>query len=665
MKSITGLLLFFSVTIYGQIINIPDPAFKAKLVSAVPENGIAKNFSGSYITIDANHDGEIQQAEANQVYKLYVVNSTIASLEGIQYFNTLEWLECYNNAITTLDLTSMDSLEWVDCSNNLLTYVHMPTTIAYLNCAFNQLATIDVSNSHWITDLVCSFNPQLQSIFVKNGSYCNITLVEDFNLQYICADPEEFYAINTRLDYAGITGCEVNSYCSFTPGGGYDTITGSVSFDADNNGCDAADPLQANVRLNITDFTTQFATATGFDGHYAFYAPPGTYAVTPSVEHPEFFTVSPATVTIPFIYANVTSTQDFCVTANGVHNDLETVIAPITPAIPGFSAKYLITYKNKGNQVMSLTDGINFNFDSTHVGFLSANIEPSLQNAGSLNWSYENLMPLESRSILVTMHINAPTDPNPVNLNDVLHFSSTISPQNIDENADDNAFALNQTVVGSFDPNDITCLEGENVSPTEIGKYLHYLVNFENTGTYAAQNIVVKDTIDTAKFDVSSLQVLNASHNVDARLTGNVLELIFQDIQLDPAAHGHVVFKIRSKDNLVTGDSVAQQAGIYFDYNFPVITNIATTVFSTLSAGDTMKDNSLTIYPNPTADVVHIKSHSNIGTIELFDAQGRILQHTNANGMEASLNMAQYTSGMYYVKVQTGNGVKTQQLLRK
>jgi hypothetical protein len=48
-----------------------------------------------------------------------------------------------------------------------------------------------------------------------------------------------------------------------------------------------------------------------------------------------------------------TTTQNFCITANGVHPDLEIVIAPIIPARPGFSAEYQIVYKNKGNQVMS------------------------------------------------------------------------------------------------------------------------------------------------------------------------------------------------------------------------------------------------------------------------------------------------------------------------
>jgi uncharacterized repeat protein (TIGR01451 family) len=64
---------------------------------------------------------------------------------------------------------------------------------------------------------------------------------------------------------------------------------------------------------------------------------------------------------------------------------------------------------------------------------------------------------------------------------------------------------LNQTVVGSFDPNDKTCLEGEIVSPELIGKNVHYLIRFENTGTANAENIVVTDYIDTTVFDINTL----------------------------------------------------------------------------------------------------------------------------------------------------------------
>src|SRR5690606_35290187 len=150
-----------------------------------------------------------------------------------------------------------------------------------------------------------------------------------------------------------------------------------------------------------------------------------------------------------------------------------------------------------------------------------------------------------------------------------------------DETPQDNTAALNQTVVNSFDPNDKTCLEGNVVTPDIIGQFVHYVIRFENTGTFAAENIVVKDIIDTAKFDVNTLVPLSGSHSFVTRITNiNQLEFIFENINLpfdDTNNDGYVAFKIKTKPTLQVGDAFSNTASIYFDYNFPIVTNTATT----------------------------------------------------------------------------------------
>ncbi len=116
-----------------------------------------------------------------------------------------------------------------------------------------------------------------------------------------------------------------------------------------------------------------------------------------------------------------------------------------------------------------------------------------------------DLKPSETREIALTLNVNAPMETPPVNNDDRLSFTASINPIVGDEQPVDNSFALRQVVVGSFDPNDKTCLEGATIPPSAVGKYVHYLIRFENKGTAEAQNVVVKDMIDTEKFDVSSL----------------------------------------------------------------------------------------------------------------------------------------------------------------
>lgn len=120
-------------------------------------------------------------------------------------------------------------------------------------------------------------------------------------------------------------------------------------------------------------------------------------------------------------------------------------------------------------------------------------------------------------------------------------------------------------------------LEGKFITPEMVGNYLHYLIRFENTGTYPAENIVVKDVIDTTKFELASLQLVNSSHDPYVRIVkGNQVEFIFEHIQLpfeDAHNDGYVAFKIKTKPNLVLGDQLLNKAAIYFDYNLPIITN--------------------------------------------------------------------------------------------
>jgi hypothetical protein len=299
------------------------------------------------------------------------------------------------------------------------------------------------------------------------------------------------------------------------------------------------------------------------------------------------------------------------------------------------------------------------------MDYLSSTQTVVAQNTGFLAFNVASLLPFESRSFEIVFTINAPTDQIPVNINDVLPFSAIINVSNNDQNITDNSFTLNQIVVGSYDPNDITCLEGDIVSPSEIGNYLHYNIRFENTGTAAAENIVVKTEINPDEFNINTLQLLNASPAVDARIRGNTIEFIFQGIFLETGGHGNVLLKVKTKPSLQTGALVKNKANIYFDYNFPIITNDAVTVFQTLSNPDFEIDKSVKIYPNPTNSLVNISGDFNIKSIQLFDVQGRLLQTSLSNDTNTILNLTQKANGMYFIKVISEAGIKVEKLIKK
>ena len=560
-------------------------------------------------------------------------------------------LSCANNQISTLDLSALNKLQHLYCDNNLLT-------------------TLNVNNSPVFQSLSCN-NNQLTSLFLKNGSNESLSFTNNPTLQYICADDSQLATIQTQLNTLGMNATVCNSYCSFTPGGNHNTITGITIFDADNNGCDVTDEVNPFIRLNINDTSVNGATVTNINGTYNFYTNAGNYTIAPNTENPTWFNFSPSSANFVFPDNNNNiSTQNFCINVVGVHQDVEVVFAQIAPARPGFDAQYKIVYKNKGNQMQSGT--INLQFDDARTDFVSATPAVDTMVPNNLSWNFTNLMPFENRSIELNLNINSPQEIPAVNNGDILNFSTTINPIAGDEFPNDNTFNYNQTVVGSYDPNDITCLEGENVAPSEIGKYLHYVTHFENLGTFYAENVVVRIEIDATKYDINSLQVLNSSHPSSTRITGNVVEFIFEDINLAEASgtppvggHGDVLFKIRTKDNLVTNDTVLQRAGIYFDYNAPVATNDAETIFATLNNPIHDFDDSVKVYPNPAHTIINISCNTTIQSIALYDIQGRLLETDLANNNEVSFDISDKSNGVYFIKITSDKGSKVEKIVKE
>jgi uncharacterized repeat protein (TIGR01451 family) len=631
----------------------------------------------SSLNVGYNQLTTLNVSEMTQLQTLYCNHNQLSSLDT-SGLTELQYLYCYSNLLTNLIVSGNTSLKWLDFNLNLMTSVDFTglTSLENVFCNHNLLTSLDFSNNPSFNALSCS-NNNLATINLKNGLSQLLTNVyfwdENPNLAFVCADNDELAQVQQIINQSiNVNNDNVvfNTYCSFVPGGTYNTITGTVTIDADNNGCDSNDLTQPNIRVNINDGITDGASFSNTTGNYSFFTQTGDLALTPAIENAAWFTFTPATATIPFVDNNQnTVTQNFCLAPNGVHSDVEMVIQPLTPARPGFEATYKLVYKNKGNQLSTVY--LNLNYDASVLDFVSSTSIPTLTTDGHISWTVLNLQPFQSGSVIVVMHVNAPTDAPPVNIGNLLTFNSFIDVST-DEHWEDNAFTLQQTVVGSYDPNEITCLEGDLVSTTEIGKYLHYGITFENTGTYPAENIVVKDVIDTNQYDVNSLQLLNTSHPVYIKITGNVVEFIFQNINLAAVGgnppvggHGDVLFKIKSKDNLTAGDFVNKSAKIYFDYNAPITTNDAQTTFNTLNTSVHQFDNSVRVYPNPSKAIVTITCTSNLKTVALFDMQGRLLETDLIGQSTANLDLGALQNGIYFLKITTDKGSKVEKIVKE
>lgn len=646
-----------------------------------------------YLNCNNNNLATLDLSNSLQLSSLYCANNDLNSLE-VSALTDLAFFQCDLNNLTTLDVWPLTNLVEFSCGSNLLTSIDtsfMPNLISLqcdhnaitsldlaqsphligVFCNNNQITTLDLSHAARLESLWCNDNPFLTNLSIKNSSYeTSLSVANNPALAYICADDDEVASVQTQLNTLGMTSTVCNSYCSFTPGGPHNTVVGTTIFDGNNNGCNINDPLHPNIRIDITDGPVTGSAFTNSEGNCTFFTDAGSYTIFPNIENASAFNISPASALINFPNNNNNiSNQSFCLSPNGNHPDIEVVVTPIGPARPGFDALYKVVYKNKGNQ--SVSGNIELTFDDARLDLITAS-PAAAQTGSNLTWTYSSLLPFESRSIDLTFNVNSPTETPAVNNGDILTFAASITPVTADESPLDNQFTLNQTVVGPFDPNQKTCLEGNTVGPAQIGKYLHYNIDFENLGTAEAVNVVVKDVIDENMFDIKSLQVLYASHEMQASIRGNVVEFIFKNINLAPVAgdppvggHGTILFKIKTKETLQAGDHVENIANIYFDYNAPIETNPARTTFSVLGTSEFTADESIVLHPNPTKDYLNIKCDSTVKSIEMYDIQGRILQTVLESNSAVKLDMTGNASGIYFVKITTEKGKHVEKIIKE
>lgn len=178
---------------------------------------------------------------------LFLFNSSISNIEGIEYFTSLEYLYVHNNSLTSINLSNLTSLTQFRCNNNNLSDLDltgltalvginlMSNNFSSLNtqslpnlndvyCAQNQISSLDFSNNPQLTRLYCS-NNNLTSLTIKNGinqDFSNVNFNDCWktgnpNLTTICADESELVAVQNFLDNCGSAQTiTVNSDCNLS-----------------------------------------------------------------------------------------------------------------------------------------------------------------------------------------------------------------------------------------------------------------------------------------------------------------------------------------------------------------------------------------------------------------------------------------------------------------
>ena len=94
---------------------------------------------------------------------------SISDLTGIEDFTALTLLDCYNNQLTSLDVSNNTALDELNCNLNQLTSLTVSTTEWRVWCASNQLTSLDVTQNTALMDLQLP-NNQLTTLDVTQNT---------------------------------------------------------------------------------------------------------------------------------------------------------------------------------------------------------------------------------------------------------------------------------------------------------------------------------------------------------------------------------------------------------------------------------------------------------------------------------------------------------------
>lgn len=447
------------------------------------------------------------------------------------------------------------------------------------------------------------------------------------------------------------------------PGCTPNSIGGIVRFDNDGNGCSATDTPAQNVSVYNFAGNIVYQTFTNADGNYTFEGTPnGSNVIVVTDSQFSGATVSPTAhnATLP---GNV-SDKDFCLSVPNPIQDVAVYLMPITQARPGFPASYSLVYANVGT--LPASGVVTVYFPSAKVTYLSS--YPAMTVSGnSLTINYTNLMPYQSGYHYIIFEVQPP---QVVPLGDILTYAATITPA-IDNNPSDNASAFSQEVVNSYDPNDISVLEGETITEAQADGYLHYTIRFQNIGNADAIRVRIESVLDP-KLDYNTIQPMSASHDYHFERKNDKLTVRFDDIYLagsqydEPNSHGYITYKIKPNASVTIGDSMSANANIYFDFNDPIATNIVTTTVQAPAGTADFAIRGFAMYPNPANSALTLKlAEAANADVTVTDVLGKTVLSAKMPSQEQNINITALNSGIYFVKVTAEGQSATKKLIVK
>lgn len=438
----------------------------------------------------------------------------------------------------------------------------------------------------------------------------------------------------------------------------YPTISGIVFYDENNDGIFSdSEPALQNTPIHLSP--DALSSYTDINGGYRFYVNDGTYTLTTSPDACWVLTSDSSSYTVNVENSNF-SDLNFGYNLSFQDPHVQPRLYSGSTRC-GFEVGFHLNVENDGCTIASGLFGLVLD---DLVTYLDASVSPDIINGDTLWWNYSNLFPTEAASVNITFEI-AGVD----FIGENIHIEVLSLIDNEDaEQVPSGMYSYQSIIQCAYDPND------KNVYPNRLDQYeenytlfeefLEYTIRFQNTGTDTAFTVVLRDTLDE-NLDLNTFRPITGSHPFETYLSENgLLAFHFKDILLPDSttneigSHGYVSYKIKPKPNLDEYTEVFNSAGIFFDFNPPIITNIVENVLVSQlplinNSSYENQESVFSIYPNPTTGIVNFSSHlTKSHHLKLLTLSGQVIRSYDlSGGGKFTFNISDLPPGLYLASI--------------
>lgn len=457
--------------------------------------------------------------------------------------------------------------------------------------------------------------------------------------------------------------------------GGSDYVTGNVYFDLNGNA--TRDAGEAPVPHANLDFSPLGGVYTGaISGDFGQYLPAGSYTLTLNPPSAVWSVTEPAAGSYALSLTGSGATfggNDFGIYAASPVNDLEAKLY-LPLFAPGFNKPMDVTIFNRGSTILNGSIDLALDPNVTYVSSsvtgvwfsgISTVVMPGVYSSGThtVSWNFTDFPPMSHITVRAIGNVPVSTP-----LGTSMTLTATANPVAGDATPADNVHLRSGIIVGSFDPNQKRADPAGagatgGVAP---GTRMNYTIDFQNTGTLYATNVMLKDTLD-ADLDLSTFRFNGASHGHSYWIEGNILTVMYADIMLpdsntnEPLSHGYFMYSVDHKAGLPLGTELRNKAAIYFDFNAPVITNETLNTLEIVTAtGSPLATSDVLVYPNPMQDQARFEvptAGNDVLEFVLVDIHGREMQHLKDVKTNAfTLSRKGLAAGIYFYTIEAASG---------